>query len=96
MSKPFFYPDGFCRGSEMPDDLELDRLIYPERPAPRVASAVSMTMPHEDWLIEMDRQEKEQEAANFRRDRQFHMTVDNVTGTHTGPPRTVGSDTKED
>ena len=94
MSKPgTFYPDGFCHGGELPDDLDLDRMIYPERPNPPKVE----WKPEESYSQFQSRQEiaeEVQEHDNYMRDRAFSITLPDKTGTHTGPPRTVG-DTEE-
>jgi len=89
MSKPnTYYPDGFCHGGELPDDLWIDRMIYPERQKPvdvEFQSGETFT----EYQGRVDEAERKQEHDNYMRDRQFVLTEGNVTGVHTGPPRTV-------
>lgn len=90
MSRPgTYYPDGFCHGGELPDDLDLDQMIYPERePKPEDLAPIPFDMPYEERQAERERREEERLAQNEREDRQFAITEGNVTGRKTGPPRT--------
>ena len=72
-----------------PQDLELDRMIYPERPALPEPMVWAIGEDYEVMKARHEAQEEARDAANFQRDRDFAMTLDNVTGVHTGPPRTV-------
>ena len=83
-----YFPDGFCHGNELPDDLDLDRMIYPERQPKPEPMDMPLDMTWEEIQQERERREAAREAANYQRDRQFVVTEENVTGAHTGPPRT--------
>lgn len=92
MSRPNeFYQDGYCHGMELPDDLWLDELVYPERPAPPDSPLMVLEpgMAYTDFLRMREEQDAAQRAANNKRDRDFAVTLDNVTGENCGPPRTA-------
>lgn len=91
MSKPgTYYEDGFCHGGELPDDLDLDRMIYPERPVKETSVDFRVGESYEQYLARKDEAEQVREHENYMRDRNFAITLPNKTGVHTGPPRTVG------
>jgi hypothetical protein len=97
MSKPdTYWPDGFCHGNELSEDTDLDQMIYPERrewPPPFVTFIAGETV--QDMKARQVREDEAREMARYRRDRDFAITEGNVTGAHTGPPRTIGNG-KED
>ena len=86
---PSHYQDGFCGGSELPQDLELDRMIYPERPAEPELMLWEPGQTLEQWQTRNKQMEEARESAHAIEDRAFVLTLSNVTGVHTGPPRTV-------
>ena len=85
--------DGFDGGSELPDDLDIDRMIYPR-----------MMPPHEQQAAQAahERQEKICEIQHevHRRSRDFSITERNVTGEDPGPPDPfkpdIGGEKEED
>ncbi len=90
MSKPDeFYEDGFRHGGELPDDLDLDKMVYPEHKPKETMEMWPAGMSYDDWKEQQAKAEEERCERNDREDRQFTITEDNVTGRHTGPPRTV-------
>jgi len=90
MSRPDqYYEDGFRGGNELPDDLDLDRMIYPERKAKPEPMEWPEGMTYDEYQAMKDRKEDEQAAANYRADRVFDITVGDVTGQKPGPPRRI-------
>ena len=87
-----YWEDGFCGGSEYSGDVDLDRMIYPERPAkPKEKtaeqwSALFQMTPEERRAHDLREQDAE-ERAHLQRDREFRIEPGNVTGDHPGPPR---------
>jgi len=90
MSRPDqYFPDGFRHGNELPDDQELDEMIYPERrPPPDNSFGMLIGMTYEECEQEKERREHAQHHRNMEEDRRFEITEGNVTGRKTGPPRT--------
>ena len=87
---PLYYEDGLCHGElDPPSETEFDQTVYPERPRKVEFEAMPMDMPYEQWQSERERRMEAQQAADERRDREFRMTEENVTGEYPGPPRTV-------
>ncbi len=92
MSKPdTYYPDGMRHGAELPDDTDLDQMLYPERPPAADSMAIEWTpgMSYEEFQAKKDRMEHEREERNNEQDRRFEITLANKLGTKTGPPRTA-------
>ena len=89
MPRPFFYPDGYCGGSELPDSLDIDRMVYPERPKP-VEVEFKITESYEQFDARRAAAENKQEHDNFERDRRLEITIGSATGQNPGPPRSIG------
>lgn len=89
MSRPDqYYPDGFRGGSELPDDTDLDRMVYPEAPAKREPVEFQMGESYEDYERRVQERDEQARCDNFERDRRFEIEEGNVTGRKPGPPRT--------
>lgn len=80
-------PDGFDGGSELPADLDIDRLIFPhdEGPLEKAANERQAKREAEAEVFQKER---------FDRSREFRIDQGNVTGQNPGPPSSFGK--KED
>lgn len=89
MSRPgTYYQDGFCGGSELPQDTDLDQMIYPERPKDLGAEVPwHMGQTAEERNAQLDAAYEADRLSREERDRQFVITEGNPTGANPGPPR---------
>lgn len=89
-NRPF--PDGYCGGGELPDDLALDRMVYPEDcMKPSAGQRLKWDYgreSYEDFLRRQEAADAEEQLSKLQRDRRFEITEGSVTGRHPGPPRT--------
>lgn len=81
-------PDGYDGGAELPDDLDIDRMLYP----------------HDEGPVEKEgrerREKRDAEAESFRKQRfqesrEFEIKAENVTGEDPGPPSMFEEEEKE-
>lgn len=72
-------PDGFDGGSELPDDCDIDRMVYPHDEGP-MERAARERQAKRDADTEGFREEAE------RKSREFRISEGSVTGENPGPP----------
>jgi len=80
-----FYRDGFDGGSELKDDSELDDLVFPHDHSVEHYEGRKFQAEHEKAIDHFKHEALE-------RSRDFSVTVENVTGECSGPPKYFGKE----
>jgi hypothetical protein len=81
-----YYADGFDGGSELPEDIWLDRMVYPHDESPM----------EKDSRIRQAQRNMEIKAfkeAQFERDRKFRLSERGALGENPAPPSMFDQDT---
>ena len=80
------YEDGYMGGSELPSDVDIDSMIFPERPAPPKDDPYD---PKETWEARQARQDAEaaaEEQRRYREGRSLTISEEIARGAPLAPP----------
>ena len=80
-----YYRDGYCGGNELPTDIDLDEMIYPERVEPPEFVPMTAMETSDQYQERCARMAFEQEKADYKASRSLSISEASALGFRLAP-----------
>jgi len=80
-----YYRDGYCGGNELPTDLDLDEMLYPEREQPPTFRPMTAMETFDEYLERCRQEDAAAERAEYKASRSLTISEASAQGFRLAP-----------